>query len=108
MKYLTGTTTVSNWSITLRKLWFRVKIGLVIVALLEIYAVWNNPVILLKQGKAWNAYWEARSRRITYNLIKEIKGSTIADMYDAKNVWGDFGNDMRKSWRDTLSIFRGY
>jgi len=106
MKFLTGTTKVSNFSIAVRKLCFRIKVALIILGILEAIAVWNNPVLLLKQTKAFHRYWENRSRRITYNLIKETRGSTIANMYDCGNVWSDFGHSMNKAWCDTLSIFK--
>ena len=105
MKLLPGPRTMSGFEVMLRKIWFRAKVVLVIAAIIEGVALWNNPVLLLKQDKAWNGYWENRAHKIKYELIKETKGRTIADMYDCGREWGSLGNYFKECYYDVKTSF---
>ncbi len=83
----------------------RVKKWVIIALVVEGIMLYNNPILLIRQVKGVQRHLNNRGHRITYNLIKEQRGETIANMWDSGRTWGDFGSSMNKAWNDTLSIF---
>ena len=83
----------------------KIKKYIIIGLVLEGVLLYNNPVLLIKQVKAVQRHLDNRGHQITYNLIKEQRGETIANMWDSGQTFKDLSQSFNKCWRDTLSIF---
>ena len=40
-----------------------------------------------------------------YQVIKSTRGETMADMWETKKVWGDFGKCMSRGFNNVISMF---
>ena len=83
----------------------RFRTIVLIAVVIECIAVYKNPLLPVQQGKAFGRYMAKKSYKLQYELIKEKHGETIANMWDSKNTWVDFGQSMNKCWKDSMVIF---
>jgi len=83
----------------------RIKKYVVIGLVLEGVFLYQNPVLLIKQVKVVQRHLDSRVHKITYNLIKEQRGETIANIWDSGQTYKDLGSSINRCWRDTLSMF---
>ena len=84
----------------------KLKRYLIIGLVLEAVLLYNQPTLLIRQVRGIQRHLDNRGHKITYNLIKAQRGETIANIWDSKETWCDFGSSMNKCWVDTLSMFK--
>lgn len=69
-----------------------------------ILAIWS-PVMVIRHFKAIGKFTAWRSRQSRIAWIRETRGDTIASWYEAKLQWQDFGDEIKKGWKNISSIF---
>lgn len=84
----------------------RFKTLIILVLIVEGVAVYNNPVLLVKQGKALGRHVSLKQANIKYKLIEEAHGNTVMNLAITRDSLVSDGKVFRKVWRDSLAVFK--